>query len=77
MDDSVDSLSAINNSYIFEYIDQLVAPAVPFVLMPCCLFTCCFFSFFISLMVPVSARKTFDNQSSIDRILTTHSWNEP
>ena len=41
MDGSVDSLGAIDNSYIFEYIDQLVAPAVPFVLMPCCLFTCC------------------------------------
>ena len=76
MDGSVDSLGAIDNSYIFEYIDQLVAPAVPFVLMPCCLFTCCFF-FFISLLAPVSASRAFDNQSSIDGILTTRSWIEP
>ena len=41
MDGSVDSLGDIDNSYIFEYTDQLVAPAVPFVLMLCCLFTCC------------------------------------
>ena len=71
MDGSVDSLGAIDNSYIFEYIDQLVAPAVPFVLMPCCLFTCCLFFifiFFISLLAPVSASKAFDNQSSIDGI---------
>ena len=71
MDGSVDSLGAIDNSHIFEYIDQLVAPAVPFVLMPCCLFTCClflFYFFFISLLAPVSASKAFDNQSSIDGI---------
>ena len=69
MDGSVDSLGAIDNNYIFEYIDQLVAPAVSFVLMPCCLFTCCLFLiFFISLLAPVSASKAFDNQSSIDGI---------
>ena len=61
MDGSVDSLGAIDNSYMFEYIDQLVAPAVPFVLMPC-------FFFFISLLAPVSASKAFDNQSSLDGI---------
>ena len=44
MDGSVGSLGAIDNSYIFEYNDQLVAPAVPFVLMSCCLFTCCLFT---------------------------------
>ena len=76
MDGSVDSLGAIDNSYIFEYIDQLVAPAVPFVLMPCCLLTCCCF-FLISLLAPVSASKAFDNQLSIDGILTTRSWIEP
>ena len=74
MDGSVDSLGAIDNSYIIEYIDQLVAPAVPLVLMPCCLFACCLFTccffyfFFISLLAPVSASKAFDNQSSIDGI---------
>ena len=71
MDGSVDSLGAIDNSYIIEYIDQLVAPAVPLVLMPCCLFACCLFTccfFFLCLLAPVSASKAFDNQSSIDRI---------
>ena len=81
MDGSVDSLGAIDNSYIFEYIDQLVAPAVPFVLIPCCLFTCCLLTccccFFISLLAPVSASRAFDNQSSIDGILTTRSLIEP
>ena len=79
MDGSVDSLGGIDNSYIFEYTDQLVAPAVPFVLMLCCLFTCCCCCcfFYISLLAPVSASKAFDNQLSIDGILTTRSWIEP
>ena len=75
MDGSVDSLGAIDNSYIFEYIDQLVAPAVPFVLMPCCLFTCCCCFFYKSFGTSFSQQSIWQSIEH-GRNLTTRSWIE-